>query len=112
MLTRSGRKQARDIEVVQDRRDETVVLYINGCHAAAHPKMIALLDYLFNHLGKVITYKQLCSVLGCGYDHKRQLSRRLLRQYAYEIKRTLAKYEAPYMLTVAANVGYALCEVG
>jgi len=106
----ADRKHARDIEIVRNGREATVFLYINGHHAAAHPKMIALLDYLFDRLGKVITYKQLCSVLGCGYDHRRQLSRRLLRQYAYEIKRTLEKYEAPYMLTVAANVGYALCE--
>jgi len=43
-------------------------------------------------------------------DHRREPSRRLLRQYAHEIKCTLAKYEAPYMLTVATNIGYALCE--
>jgi len=111
MLTRSGGKQARGIEIVRDRRDETVFLYINGRHATAQPKMIALLAYLFDHLGHVITYKQLCSVLGYGGDHRREPSRRLLRQYAYEIKRTLTKYEAPYMIAVVANVGYALCEV-
>ena len=116
--SRRGRKQVRGIEIVRgttegEERYEAVLLFINGHHVQASPTVVALLAYLYDHLGRVIPYKELCLFLGhkTGYEHQLQARRHLLRQYTLAIKRTLTTYRAPYVLAVAPNVGYALCEM-
>jgi hypothetical protein len=68
-----------------------------------------LLACLRENLGRVVPYERLCSCL--GHESKRRMPKHLLRQYMTGIKHTLAAHDAPYVLTVAQNVGYALCKV-
>jgi hypothetical protein len=35
----------------------------------------------------------------------------MLRQYTMRVKDTLAAHKAPYVLAVAKDIGYALCEL-
>jgi DNA-binding response OmpR family regulator len=70
---------------------------------------VSLLACLRENLGRVVTYERLCSCL--GHESKRRTPKHLLRQYMAGIKQMLAAHDAPYVLTVAQNVGYALCKV-
>jgi hypothetical protein len=85
------------------------VLYIDGRHVEGSQRHIAVLACLYDELGHVVPYKRLCPVLGQKTTGPTSLH--LLRQYTTWIRQTLAVNKSPYVLTVAADVGYALCEI-
>src|SRR3954453_6503774 len=68
----------------------------------------ALLTCLYGRLGQVVPYNQLGAALGY---RRIGLRRAVLRQYVYVLERLLAEHKAPYTVTVARNVGYALCQI-
>jgi hypothetical protein len=84
-------------------------LLINEKHISAPDRHVALLACLYDNRGRVVPYKRLFSTL--GYEGRRDVQKHLLRQYMAWIKRALSQHEAPYVLSVAQNVGYALCEL-
>jgi hypothetical protein len=59
--------------------------------------------------GYVVPMHRLCFLL--GFPNMTEADRHILHQYASWIGRTLAEHGLPYCLTVARNVGYALCEI-
>jgi hypothetical protein len=75
-------------------------LFINSNHISAPARNVALLACLYRPL-----------LLALGYKARRDAQKHLLRQYVASIKRTLSAHEAPYVIAVAPNVGYALCEL-
>lgn len=85
-------------------------LFINGNHISAPPRNVALLACLYANLGRVVPYSQLVMVLGYN-PARRDAQKHLLRQYMLSIKSTLSAHKVPYVLTVAHNVGYGLCEL-
>ena len=84
-------------------------LFINGDRVSASSRHVALFTCLRKNLGRVVPYERLFSCL--GHESKRRMPKHLLRQYMASIKQMLAAHDAPYVLTVAQNVGYALCKV-
>jgi hypothetical protein len=58
----------------------------------------------------VVPYRQLLNAL--GYNPARPgAQKHLLRQYMLLIKTMLSAHKVPYVLAVAHNVGYGLCEL-
>ena len=90
-------------------RHGKLVLFINGRVVEASQKQVTLLACLYDNLGHVIPYERLGLTLGHKLAGNRQ--RHLIQQYAYWIKKTLAEYQTPCVLTAADRVGYALCEI-
>jgi hypothetical protein len=85
-------------------------LFINGNHISAPPRSVALFACLYANLGRIVPYRQLVIVL--GYNPARPAGQKhLLRQYMLTIKSTLSAHKVPYVLAVARNVGYGLCEL-
>jgi DNA-binding winged helix-turn-helix (wHTH) protein len=90
-------------------RRQKALLEINGRLVRASETQAALLLYLYEKVGRVVPYERLCLVL--GYRSMNDARLHVLRQYVTWVKRTLAKHEAPYVLAVTPDLGYALCEV-
>ena len=74
---------------------------------SSNSKVIALLTLLEKHRGQVVSYRELCRILGLKSTSDKE--RHLLRQYMIVIKKILASRTAPHALTVAPGVGYAVC---
>jgi DNA-binding winged helix-turn-helix (wHTH) protein len=91
------------------KRDAKLLLYINGRFVEANRKQLKLLACLYDNLGHLVSYERLCLTL--GYKSTQKTQRHRLRQYAYWIKKMLTEYQAPCVLTVCQEVGYALCEI-
>src|SRR6187402_1788678 len=70
---------------------------------------VTLLDRLFKSVGCVVSYEDLG--LSLGYTSVQREQRHVIRQYISEAKRLLAANGAPYVVAVAPEVGYALCEI-
>jgi Helix-turn-helix domain/Transcriptional regulatory protein, C terminal len=71
--------------------------------------MLALLARLFDNLGTVIPYEQLC--LSIGHRSANSAATHVLRQYIGWLRGQLIANKAPYVITVAGGVGYALCKL-
>ena len=85
-----------------------LALYISGRQVnAATPKQIALLACLHEHQGRIVPYEHLSKVLRLKSSRLQQ--KWILRQYIMWAKKTLASYNAPCVIAVAPDVGYALC---
>jgi len=87
--------------------ERRLLLLINGEHVSAPATNVRLLAYLHKHRGQVVALHNLCRLL--GFPDVTEVERHILRQYTSWINRTLAAQGLPYCLTVARNVGYALC---
>ena len=72
--------------------------------------MLGLLARLFDNLGTVIPYKQLCQLI--GHKSANSAATHVLRQYAAWLRGVLIANKAPYVITVARDVGYGLCKLG
>jgi hypothetical protein len=72
--------------------------------------MVVLLACLHPNLGRVVPYRQLLNALGYN-PARRGAQKHLLRQYMLLIKTMLSVHKVPYVLAVAHNVGYGLCEL-
>jgi hypothetical protein len=84
-------------------------LRINGEQISAAKRNVALFACLYRDLGRVVPYERL--LLTLGYAGTGRAQRQLLRQYLMWVKDTLATHKAPYVLAVATDIGYALCEL-
>jgi DNA-binding response OmpR family regulator len=85
-------------------------LFIDGDPINAPPRTVALLACLHPNLGRVVPYRQLLNALGYN-PARRGAQKHLLRQYMLLIKTMLSVHKVPYVLAVAHNVGYGLCEL-
>lgn len=72
-------------------------------------RQLAILECLYENLGVVVPYARLCAILGLSSDKGKD--RHLLRQYINHNSATLEANHLPYVITVAHEVGYALCRV-
>jgi DNA-binding response OmpR family regulator len=84
-----------------------LALCIRGRQVKATPAQIALLACLHEHQGRIVPYAHLGKLLRLKSSRLQQ--RWILRQYIMWIKRTLAAHNAPCVIAVAPDVGYALC---
>ncbi len=85
------------------------VLVINGSSINATPKQARLLQCLYQHLGRVVSYKHLCRALGYRRFSAAHVHR--IRQYVRWINGVFVEHSAPYAVAVVQDFGYALCEV-
>ena len=72
--------------------------------------MLGLLACLFDNLGAVIPYEQLCLLI--GHKSANSAATHVLRQYIGWLRGVLMANKAPYVITVARDVGYGLCKMG
>jgi DNA-binding XRE family transcriptional regulator len=71
--------------------------------------MLALLARLFDNLGTVVPYKELCLLI--GHKSANSAATHVLRQYTAWLRGVLIANKAPYVITVARDVGYGLCRL-
>jgi DNA-binding XRE family transcriptional regulator len=71
--------------------------------------MLALLARLFDNLGTVIPYEDLCVLI--GHKSANSAATHVLRQYTARLRGVLMANKAPYVITVARDVGYGLCKM-
>jgi DNA-binding XRE family transcriptional regulator len=71
--------------------------------------MLALLARLFDNLGTVISYEDLCLLI--GHKSANSAATHVLRQYIGWLRGLLITNKAPYVITVAHEVGYGLCKM-
>jgi hypothetical protein len=86
-----------------------LILFINGRHVQGNQTMLALLARLFDNLGTVIPYEQLCQLI--GHKSANSAATHVLRQYTAWLRGVLIANKAPYVITVARDVGYGLCRL-
>ena len=94
--------------MVKENRDGELFLSINGTRIDTSQTQIALLTLLLSSVGRVVPYKEICLVIGHSSIGLRQ--KHILLQYLSWLRRALAAHRVPYVLAVAPNIGYALCE--
>jgi hypothetical protein len=87
-----------------------LTLFINGRRVQGNRTMLALLARLFDNLGTVIPYEQLCLLI--GHKSANSAAAHVLRQYIVWLRGVLIANKAPYVITVARDVGYGLCKMG
>jgi DNA-binding XRE family transcriptional regulator len=90
-------------------RAGTGELFINGRHVQCNQTMLALLARLFDNLGTVIPYEQLCLLI--GHKSANSAATHVLRQYIGWLRGVLIANKAPYVIAVAHEVGYSLCKM-
>ena len=71
--------------------------------------MLGLLARLFDNLGTVIPYEDLCLLI--GHKSANSAATHVLRQYTAWLRGVLIANKAPYVITVARDVGYGLCKL-
>jgi hypothetical protein len=71
--------------------------------------MLALLARLFDNLGTVVPYKELCLLI--GHKSANSAATHVLRQYIVWLRGMLIANKAPYVITLAHRVGYGLCKL-
>ena len=72
--------------------------------------MLAVLDRLFDNLGTVIPYEDLCLLI--GHKSANWAATHVLRQYIGWLRGQLIATRAHYVITVAGEVGYGVCKMG
>jgi DNA-binding XRE family transcriptional regulator len=71
--------------------------------------MLTLLARLFDNLGTVVPYENLCLLI--GHKSANSAATHVLRQYTAWLRGVLIANKAPYVITVARDVGYGLCKL-
>jgi DNA-binding XRE family transcriptional regulator len=69
----------------------------------------AVAECLLDNLGRAVGYERLVTVIGRRSDDSS--SRHLLRQYISVLREMLLESKSPYVIAVAQEVGYCLCEI-
>jgi DNA-binding response OmpR family regulator len=82
---------------------------MSGIAIDGNGNVAMLLAYLQEHRGYVVPYAKLYRML--GYRSAGSNERHNVRQYMALARRMLEQRKAPFVLAVAANVGYALCPI-
>jgi DNA-binding XRE family transcriptional regulator len=103
-------KKRRSSPLGLEIRVGTGELFINGRRVQGNQTMLGLLARLFDNLGTVVPYEQLCLLI--GHKSANSGATHVLRQYAAWLRGVLIANKAPYVITVARDVGYGLCKMG
>jgi DNA-binding winged helix-turn-helix (wHTH) protein len=82
-------------------------LVIAGRRVAMGKKQSRLLMQLHKAMGSVVPYDKLCSIIGSTGAR----GKRALRAHVGRINRMLTARKPPVFVTVAREIGYALCEL-
>jgi DNA-binding XRE family transcriptional regulator len=90
-------------------RAGTGELFINGRRVQGNQTMLGLLARLFDNLGAVVPYEDLCLLI--GHKSANSAATHVLRQYIGWLRGVLIANKAPYAITVAREVGYSLCRL-
>jgi hypothetical protein len=93
---------------IQRKANGRLVPSVSGGKSSAN-QIEAVAECLLDNLGRAVSYKRLVAVIGRRSDNSS--SRHLLRQYVSVLREMLVADDVPYVITVAQEVGYALCEV-
>ena len=108
-MPKKRRPSPSGLEILRVETGELILL-INGRHVLGNQTMLALLARLFDNLGTVIPYEQLCQLI--GHKSANSAATHVLRQYIGWLRGLLITNKAPYVITVARDVGYGLCKMG
>jgi DNA-binding XRE family transcriptional regulator len=84
------------------------VPFVNGGKSSAN-QIEAVAECLLDNLGRAVSYKRLVTVIGRHSDNSS--SRHLLRQYISVLREMLVADNSPYVIAVAQEAGYVLCEL-
>ena len=90
-------------------RTGELVLLIDGRHVQGNQTVLALLARLFDNSGTVVPYEDLCLLI--GHKSANSAATHVLRQYIGWLRSLLITNKAPYVITVAREVGYGLCKM-
>jgi DNA-binding XRE family transcriptional regulator len=107
-VPKKRRPSPSGLEILRVETGELILL-INGRHVLGNQTMLALLARLFDNLGTVIPYEDLCLLI--GHKSANWAATHVLRQYIAWLRDQLIATKAPYAITVAREVGYALCKM-
>jgi DNA-binding XRE family transcriptional regulator len=102
-------KKSRPSPPSLEIRAGTGELFINGRRVQGNRTMLGLLARLFDNLGTVVPYGQLCLLI--GHKSANSADTHVLRQYTAWLRGVLMANKAPYVITVARDVGYGLCKL-
>ena len=99
------------IELVRGQIDDPkqqglLLLFINRRLVQATQTQVALFARLYRSRGRVVPYRELSKIMGHVGENRPSLW-----QYIRWIKRLLAEHKLPYVITMALEIGYALCEI-
>ena len=108
-MPKKPRQSPPGLEILRAGTGE-LVLRINGRQVQGNQRMLAVLARLFDNLGTVIPYTDLCLLI--GHKSANSASTHVLRQYTVWLRGVLIANKAPYVITVARDVGYGLCKMG
>ena len=86
-----------------------LILFINGRRVQGNQTMLAVLASLFDNLGTVIPYEDLCLLIGhkSANSAATHVLRFVCNQHASEPRYVLS----PYTITLAHRIGYGLCKM-
>lgn len=96
-----------EIVPVGHGQKQNLILLLNGQSIDAPRGTIVLLERLNKTFGRVVAYDELLGLIGQSGNQ----GRHTLRQHILGIRRLLTEHNAPHVLAVVSNVGYALCEL-
>jgi DNA-binding XRE family transcriptional regulator len=87
-----------------------LALFINGRHVRGNSQtVLALLARLFDNLGTVVPYEDLCLLI--GHKSANSAATHVLRQYIGWLRGVLIANKANYVIAVAGGVGYGLSKL-
>jgi DNA-binding XRE family transcriptional regulator len=93
---------------IQRKANGRLVPSVSGGKSAAG-QLEAVAECLLDNLGRAVSYKRLVTVIGRRSEDSS--SRHLLRQYISVLREMLLESRSPYVIAVAQEVGYCLCEM-
>ena len=93
---------------IQRKANGRLVPSVSGGKSAVG-QIEAVAECLLDNLGRAVSYKRLVTVIGRRSDDAS--SRHLLRQYISVLREMLVESKSPYVIAVAQEVGYCLCEI-
>ena len=108
-MPKKPRPSPPGLEILRAGTGELLLL-INGRRVQGNETMVALLARLFDNLGTVVPYEDLCLLI--GHKSANSAATHVLRQYTAWLRGVLIANKAPYVITVACDVGYGLCKMG
>jgi DNA-binding XRE family transcriptional regulator len=86
-----------------------LTVLINGRRVQGNQTILAVLARLFDNLGTVVPYEDLCLLI--GHKSANSAANHVLRQYTAWLRDVLIANKAPYVITVARGVGYTLSKI-
>jgi DNA-binding XRE family transcriptional regulator len=93
---------------IQRKANGRLAPSVSGGKSAAN-QIEAVAECLLDNLGRAVSYERLVTVIGRKSDNP--ISRHLLRQYISILRAMLPESNSPYVIAVAQEVGYCLCEI-